>query len=140
MHVTLRFLGEKPERDLDAITDLMRRAAAAVAPFEIIFNEMGAFDSMEDPRVVWIGLQNCEPIGHLADLLQREETRPYIPHMTLGRRRGGASSGEFVSALKGLPALGVRQSVRAISLYASRPAPFGHAYEVLFDVSLTGAS
>ena len=36
--------------------------------------------------------------------------------------------------------LGLRRPVTKISLYASKPAPFGHAYEILFEADLTGAA
>ena len=42
MHTTLRFLGETPEGDLPVIEALMRRAAAATRPFELVFGGVGA--------------------------------------------------------------------------------------------------
>jgi|CXWL01.1.fsa_nt_gi 2'-5' RNA ligase len=139
MHVTLRFLGETPEEKLPEVEVLMRHAAAQAAPFELTYGGVGAFDSMEDPRVVWVGLQDgAAPMASLAKLLGRDEPRPYAPHLTLGRRRGTVSTPEFGAALKAEPVVGLKQSVTKISLYASRPAPFGHAYEILLEVDLTG--
>ena len=140
MHTTLRFLGETPEETLPEIEALMRRAAAQAALFELTYGGVGAFDSMEDPRVIWIGLQDGDaPMKRLSELLGRDEPRPYAPHLTLGRRRGAVSTPEFLSALKEEPVLGLRSPVTKISLYASRPAPFGHAYEILLEADLTGA-
>ncbi len=140
MHVTLRFLSETPEDKLPEIEALMRRCAAQTAPFELAYGGVGAFDSMEDPRVVWLGLEDgTAPMGHLADRLGREEPRPYAPHLTLGRRRGAYSTPEFLAALKEEPVLGLRRLATKISLYASRPAPFGHAYEILLEADLGAA-
>jgi 2'-5' RNA ligase len=137
MHVTLRYLGETPEESLPGVEARMRRAAAASAPFELVYGGLGAFDSVEAPRVVWIGLEEgLEPMSRLAELLERDEPRPYAPHLTLGRNRRTGAPPEFVAALRAQPALGLRRRVEAISLYASRPAPFGHAYEILLEAPL----
>jgi len=50
MHMTLRFIGEgKPgkwERLLNKINE---------KPFDILFDRVGAFPSVEHPRVIWAG-------------------------------------------------------------------------------------
>ena len=138
MHVTLRFLGETPEEKLPEIEALMRRAAAASAPFELVYGGVGAFDSLADPRVIWVGLDaGLEPMRALGELLGRDEPRPFSPHLTLGRRRREPAPPEFLAALRAEPALALRRPVQKISLYASRPAPFGHAYEILLEAPLT---
>ena len=139
MHVTLRFLGETPDAALPEVAERARRAAASVAPFEIVYGGVGGFDSLEDPRVVWIGLDaGLEPMLKIADLLGRDEPRPFSPHLTLGRRRREAAPPPFLEALRAEPALALRCPVAKISLYASRPAPFGHVYEVLLEAELIG--
>ena len=141
MHTTLRWFGATPEEKLPEIQDLMTRAAALVAPFEIVYGGVGAFDSFEEARVVWIGLsEGIVPMERAAGLVGRDEPRPYAPHMTLGRNRDAVAPPEFVAALKAEPVLALRRPVTKLSLYASKPAPFGHAYEILFEVELTGAA
>ena len=56
MHVTLRWFGATSEEKLPEIQELMTRAAAQIAPFELVYGGVGAFDSPEEARVVWIGL------------------------------------------------------------------------------------
>jgi 2'-5' RNA ligase len=139
MHVTFRYLGETPEGKLPEVETLMRRAAAASAPFELVYGGVGAFDSLDDPRVVWIGLdEGSGPMEKIAGMLGRDEPRPFSPHLTLGRRRREAAPAEFLAALRAERPLALRRRVERISLYASRPAPFGHAYEVLLEAELTG--
>jgi 2'-5' RNA ligase len=141
MHTTLRWFGASPEGRLPEIRELMARAAAATAPFEIVYGGVDAFDSHEEARVVWIGLsEGAEAMERLAGLLGRDEPRPYSPHLTLGRNRDDAAPPAFVAALKAEPVLGLRRPVTRISLYASKPAPFGHAYEILFEAELAGGA
>lgn len=141
MHTTLRWFGATPEEKLPEIQELMVRAAARIEPFEIVYGGVGAFDSFEEARVVWIGLnEGLAPMERAAALVGRDEPRPYAPHLTLGRNRDDAAPPEFVSALKAEPVLNLRRPVTKISLYASKPAPFGHAYEILFEAELTGAA
>jgi 2'-5' RNA ligase len=139
MHVTLRFLGETPEEKLPEVEGRLREAAAKTAPFEIVYGGVGAFDSLEDARVVWLGLdEGFEPMLGLAGLLGRDEPRPFAPHMTLGRRRRASAPPEFLAALREEPRWGLRRPVGKLSLYASRPAPFGHAYEILLEADFAG--
>lgn len=138
LHATLRFLGETPEELLPEVEAMMRRAAARTQPFEIVYGAVGAFDSLDDPRVVWIGLEDgAGDMERLAGLLERDEPRPYSPHLTLGRRRGASTPPALAAALRAEPALGLRRPVGKISLYASRPAPFGHVYEILLETELS---
>lgn len=139
MHVTLRFLGETPESELPAVEARMREAAARVAPFELVYGGVGAFESLDDPRVVWVGLdEGYDPMRTLADLLGRDEPRPFAPHLTMGRNRRASAPPEFSAALRAEPSWSLRRPASRISLYASRPAPFGHAYEILLEAELTG--
>ncbi len=141
MHTTLRYFGARSEDELPEIQALMRRAAAATAPFEIVYGGVGAFDSFKEARVVWIGLsEGFIPMERAAGLVGRDEPRPYSPHLTVGRNRGAVAPPEFVAALRAEPILNLRRPVTRLSLYASKPAPFGHAYEVLFEAELTGAA
>lgn len=139
MHATLRYYGETPEERIPEIEAAMRRAAAASAPFEVVYGGLGAFDSLEDARVVWIGFDaGLEPLSALARALERDDPRPYSPHLTLGRRRREIVPPEFRAALAAERPLALRRRVEKISLYASRLASFGHAYEILAESRLGG--
>lgn len=141
MHVTFRFLGETPEESLPEVEARMREAAAKSAPFELVYGGIGAFESLNEPRVVWIGLdEGAEPMELIAKRLGLDEPRPFSPHLTLGRRKREREPvpPEFLAALRAEPPLALRRRVDRISLYASKPAPFGHAYEILLEAELTG--
>ncbi len=139
MHVTLRFYGETPESELPKIESLMREVAAKMAPFEIGYGPLGVFDAWEDIRVVWVGVDaGAELLSQLADKLGRSEPRPYNPHLTLGRRRRAIDPTAFQCALRDEPPMRLQRPVNKLSLYASKPASFGHTYEILSEAELAG--
>ena len=139
MHTTLRYFGPTPQEKLSEIKSLMAAAAAVTPPFEVVYGGVGAFDSFEESRVVWIGVEKGrESLESLTWLLQRDEARPYTPHLTLGRNREPSAPAEFVAAIKAEPVLKLRRPVRKICLYASKPTSFGHAYDILHSQDLTG--
>jgi RNA 2',3'-cyclic 3'-phosphodiesterase len=96
-HITLAFLGDVPNRDLN---DLCLSVAAAVEPFgrlDLRVEALGAFPSPARPRVVWAGITSDDlgPLGELRKAVVRAATqsgyRPddprFHPHVTLGRIR-----------------------------------------------------
>jgi 2'-5' RNA ligase len=138
MHVTLRYFGEQPDSRLPEIEALMKEAAGKAKAFDIVYGRVGAFDSLEEPRVIWIGVkEGTEALKALSDAVGRDEPRPYHPHLTIGRNRREHVPPEFVSAMRAETDISLRHGVRKISLYASRPAPFGHAYEILSEAELS---
>ena len=135
--MVLRLCSAFPTTPLSPRVDLP--VSRTLSPFELVYGGLGAFDSFDDARVVWIGLEEgLEPMRRLAELLQRDEPRPFAPHLTLGRRRRAPAPAEFLAALRAEPPLSLRRPVERLSLYASRPAPFGHAYQILLEAPLGG--
>jgi 2'-5' RNA ligase len=95
LHVTLRFLGGEVPSDLITPLDArLREITAGISAFEIDACGVGAFPDSRYPKIIWIGLQS-ETLIRLAEQLEaasREsgfdpESRPYSPHLTIGRVR-----------------------------------------------------
>jgi RNA 2',3'-cyclic 3'-phosphodiesterase len=97
MHVTLKFIGEKPAEAVEEI----KRAVSAVKgqPFEIAFRGYGFFPTAKSPRVFWVGIEAGSQLANLAKEVDQavsalgiaKEDHPYSPHLTLAR--GGGRSG-----------------------------------------------
>lgn len=96
LHLTLKFLGDTPVTNVEAIAQAAQRAASKVEPFEIIVGGCGAFPAKGQPRVLWIGIE--DPSGRLALLNRALENecekagvprgeRGFHPHLTLARFR-----------------------------------------------------
>lgn len=93
-HVTLKFLGYvEPER-LEAVARGVEAAVRGIGPFEVELAEVGAFPKITRPSVVWVGVKKgAQEMITLANRVDAEmakigferETRPFSPHITLGR-------------------------------------------------------
>jgi 2'-5' RNA ligase len=149
IHLTLKFLGEVPASQIEAIAEAMREACTPYAPFSVSIGGMGCFPNPRRPRVVWVGVD--EPSGTLVRL-QREvdralkslgyppERRKFSPHLTLGRVRGRdrqalQALGEYVSRAQ--VAVGEMQ-VTSLSLMRSDLLPGGAVYTELATAALSG--
>ncbi len=56
IHLTLKFFGNVPDDEIDALARAARAAAAQSAPLQLQVTVAGAFPSPNAPRVVWLGL------------------------------------------------------------------------------------
>jgi len=98
LHVTLKFIGEKPPESVEEI----KRALARIrtAPFELAFRGYGFFPTPRAARVFWIGIESGPPLAHLANEVETttatlgipKEGHAFSPHLTLARRRGGSGA------------------------------------------------
>jgi 2'-5' RNA ligase len=98
LHVTLKFIGEKSEDDVEKIN----RALATIAAdtFELNFRGYGFFPGARSPRVFWVGSEGGSKLTSLAasvdeTLVQLDipkEEHAFDAHLTLARGGGGSGS------------------------------------------------
>ncbi len=109
MHVTLKFLAEIPEENVFAIRDLLQERLAARVVLPLVVRGTGAFPTRAYPRVFWVGVESennalpqlaADVDAWLADLGFSKETRPFHPHLTLGRVKQG--SGDLLEGLEAM--------------------------------------
>jgi RNA 2',3'-cyclic 3'-phosphodiesterase len=149
LHVTLAFLGHRPEREIGQITEVVRESAAP-AP--------------------WVELRDAEPrpprgrarlyalpvISPGAEALQeglqqrlveggfyKPEKRPFWPHVTVARVRPEARGSRRPGVVSDLPAklpdeLSEARVCRRMTLYRSELQPQGARYIPLAQVELPG--
>ena len=98
LHVTLKFIGEKP---LEKVEEIKRALAAIHAgSAEIAFRSYGFFPTAKSARVFWIGIEAAPQLTELVNAVEEatfalgipKEDRPYSPHLTLARGGGGSGS------------------------------------------------
>ncbi|MGC4121535.1 MAG: RNA 2',3'-cyclic phosphodiesterase [Myxococcales bacterium] len=111
IHLTLKFLGEVPDRQIPELAQAVDSLATQPA-FEFVMESVGYFGSPRSPRVIWAGVRMPNPA--LTALQKASETaisplgyppedRAYSPHLTLGRVkdfRAGQTVAAAVDQLK----------------------------------------
>jgi 2'-5' RNA ligase len=149
IHLTLKFLGNVREIQVDDISEALRLAAETATRFEISVQGLGVFPTLRRPRIVWVGIRR-EPL--LADLhrnmdknLDRlgfePEKREFRPHLTLARLKSSRNTTElkrFLADEGSILSCGSFQ-VREIDLYQSILHPSGAEYRKLATHSLPGS-
>jgi len=149
IHLTLKFLGNIPSKRVKEITEAIKEAAQGISPFHLEISGLGAFPSLRQTRVFWVGIggevdklsrlqQNID--SALATLGFAKEERSFMPHLTLARIRQGASPperrsfGELVDSINFEDKYPIK--VEAISLMKSQLTPTGAIYTCLTRVGL----
>ena len=149
IHLTLKFLGNIPFKQVEEIAKAMGEAFRGIPPFHLEISGVGAFPNINRPRVIWVGI-----IGEIDKLLSLQqnidsalapfgfakEERPFVPHLTLARIREGASTAEKKSLGELLISARFEISysidVETISLMRSQLTPEGAIYTCQFLASL----
>jgi RNA 2',3'-cyclic 3'-phosphodiesterase len=98
LHVTLKFIGEKPEVEVEQIKTTL--ATIAAEKFEMNFRGYGFFPGARAPRVFWIGLEAGPSLPSLAAIVDEKlasldipkEEHAFNPHLTLARGGNGSGS------------------------------------------------
>ena len=146
IHLTLVFLGEVAVERLSALEAAARGACAGFGPLALRAGGAGQFPPRGRPRVIWSAID--DPTGALLGLqkalaeaaaafAEEVEDRAYVPHLTLGRVRGGRDLerlGEAVAAME--RDAGPAFEAREVVIYRSRLSPQGPQYTALARVPL----
>jgi 2'-5' RNA ligase len=143
LHVTLAFLGWKPETAIAPLSALVAACAAGDVATGLALGEP-LWLPRRRPRVLAVGIEDRhgQLLALQARLVERlvagrwheQEARPYLPHVTVARVRsgGGPRSGELPSvASGGGPGQQLVFDGAAIVLYRSHLSAAGARYEPL---------
>jgi 2'-5' RNA ligase len=103
LHITLLFLGATDVLEIVKIKSKLNKIGNQFAPFRLNLKSMGAFPSMDHPRILWMGINSDSSLFDLQkiilnDLLKKGtiEHSKYTPHLTIGRIKGGVKNPEKV--------------------------------------------
>src|SRR5215213_1199022 len=66
-HLTLAFLGDVDNTDLDAVCRAVAGSMTGFTPFDLRLEGLGTFPAPEKPRVFWVGLTGSD-LPQLMDL------------------------------------------------------------------------
>lgn len=142
LHVTLVFLGDTEPEALLGIEAALARVAERRAGFAVKIRNVGAFPTIEQARVLWLGVQRSQALLDLQSDLEKELGFPpsedYVPHLTIARLRNPKGCRDLLSPFA--HADFGRQEVREIVLYESLQIGAFPVYRPVVKYELRGAA
>jgi 2'-5' RNA ligase len=147
-HVTLAFLGDVPDVDLNRVCLAVAEAVKGFSKFTVNLQSLGAFPDPTKPRVAWVGLtgpgmDTLERLQHsivetLTEAGFPPEDARFTPHLTLGYIKSKKGQELDISPLIAhfqMWSAG-NFAVNAITTFASTVTPEGRAYMRMASASL----
>ena len=148
IHLTLVFIGDvfsssgipEIERAMDCVT-------ATVPPFTLTVEGAGTFGSAKAPRVIWAGANDSSGVlirlqSRLATAVRELgiplESRPFHPHLTLGRVRSRHGADALTQALASASVARNSLEVDRVQLFESQLHPDGARHTILHSATLKG--
>jgi 2'-5' RNA ligase len=151
MHLTLRFLGNIDARRLPEIGRELDTAIAPRPAFILQLGRLGAFPNQKRPRVLWLDLvpvlpATGETLGSLKAAVDRAleplgfpaDTKPFTPHLTLGRVRDRSDQFGHLPWAMTIP--GDSFPVTAVHLIESDLRPDGPRYTTYNTATLAATA
>lgn len=148
LHMTLKFLGEVDEHDIQPIIEAGRKVFSSFCPLRLAVADMGLFPNHDNPTVLWFGVKGeTELLRNMEVSLSKEleklgfppSQRPFEAHLTIGRVRNDIIRGQLVRLIRKYKdyMLGDSQ-VEAVTLFESVLARGGAMHRIVERFPLTG--
>jgi RNA 2',3'-cyclic 3'-phosphodiesterase len=139
IHLTLKFLGEISEAQLEAAVETLA-AFGGLRRFTALIRGFGFFPDARRPRVFWAGVDPPEPLAALAARVEEamekagfpREQRAFNPHLTLARFKTPRPQPELAALAEDQNDLSLgRFEVSEFFLFESKLRPQGAEYRKL---------
>jgi len=146
IHLTLKFLGDLAETDLEFIARSLAHEASRVDPFSISFSNMGIFPNPKKPRIIWLGVNSPPILGKFQSKIEaltsrhgiQIEKRPFSPHITLGRITNRLSMLNIENLILDMGSINVSSidtvNISAIKIFKSDLKPDGPIYTAIHNI------
>lgn len=116
-HLTLAFYGEIPDDNVAGVIDMVGRKLRDAPRVRLSFAGAGVFAR----RALWLGVSGEVPALRRVARAVTYDRRPYRPHLTLARLRGGVDAGAAAAELAGYA--GPSWVAESVELVRSRLGP-----------------
>ena len=148
MHLTLKFIGDVSPANVELLSQMLAMEATGSAPFRMQIGGLGSFPTSRRARVIWVGIHAPAALASLqrgiqsaaARLGYESETRPFSPHLTIGRVRQQVRASDQQRVRAALERTQVGDlgaaEVTAVHLFKSDLKSSGAEYTRLFSAPL----
>ena len=146
LHITLKFLGDTPEKDVPIITESLKKSLADTRRFYLRIIGFGYFGSSRFPRVLWFGTEDGGQLQQLYKELNKglekygptEKSNVFKPHLTIGRVKEFKSMNTLFELEAEFAGETFQTTlVNEVILYESFLKPTGPVYKVVEKVELS---
>jgi RNA 2',3'-cyclic 3'-phosphodiesterase len=136
IHLTLKFLGEIPNAQVERVSEALARLGAFQG-FPVQIRGFGFFPDARRPRVFWAGVEAPQALVTLASRIERameelgfaSEQRAFSPHLTLARFKSPRPQPELAALAETRKDMSLgRFEVWEFFLYESKLSPHGAEY------------
>ncbi|GAB6943496.1 RNA 2',3'-cyclic phosphodiesterase [Vulcanisaeta sp. JCM 14467] len=144
LHITLRFIGEI-SRDL--VEELKKRLSnVKYNQFTIHIRGIGAFPSIDRPRVIWVGIEEgARDLMNLHELIMKltgdvgeRDERGFVPHLTVARVKYVRNRDRYMEVVRKYENMDFgTQLVNEVKLKRSVLTPKGPIYSDLMTIKLS---
>jgi len=143
MHLTLKFLGNISEKDIETIKSLLEKVTKEHFHFKLTFHGIGTFPTRsQSPRVIWVGITDHPALSTFHKNLEREldkigfppEKRSFRPHLTLARIKKPCNLGTTLEEIHKIKDQGFGDmNVRTVTFFQSILKPSGAEYSIISE-------
>lgn len=147
LHVTIRFLGEQPQSDVERLQELLA-PPIPIAPFALEWRGIGTFPNKKHPRALWLGvIHGAAPLAAVEAEVSRRiaqhkavalEDQAFLPHLTIGRVKMAGEGVDWPKLLQAAEVRGATSMVDRVTLYRSQLSQHGPNYTGLVSSPLIG--
>jgi 2'-5' RNA ligase len=145
IHLTVKFIGEVDQGRAARIAGALAATRFPVAPFQLAVRGFGKFPAGDDLHIFWAGVEDSPQLLSLFNAIESAlsplgvaaETRPFHPHLTLGRNKSRYNFTALFERLAEKSDLFLGACpVAAFQLMRSDLTPAGPIYSVLQEMPL----
>lgn len=145
MHITLFFVGDIDEEMIQKISFNLYDLLNSKESFILKGKGVGVFKNLNNPRVLWMGIEESEYLQHLKLAIDRMmkklgfeiEIRKFKPHLTLGRIKYVNDKRKLKNVLDCYKEFYFQDfEINKVIFYESKLTPGGPVYKVIKQIHL----
>ena len=146
LHLTIAFVGEKPENLEPRLVEVMTQATEGISSFSVSPAYLDGFPHLHTAKVLWIGVKGdidkLYIIRHrikdgLEDLNLSVDERRFVPHIALGKISDFSLSGHQEREFEKLELTTYQPIVvNSLKLFESKPNEGFHQHQTLAEIKL----
>lgn len=145
IHLTLRFLGQITDTQLEEIKKIVESIAKKIKKFNMDLGVIGAFPDIANPRIIWIGINfGFNQLNEInAELEDKLETinfavgeKYFHPHLTIARVKSLDKKNTLDEIVQKIHPQQLPATIDKLVIIQSELTPQGAKYTDLFETNL----